>query len=85
MRNSPLNFRPVPLKLSTNKKKRAIVVFAEILQVKFSVFKDGEEKQFIIFNGTGTNHENWFDAARILNSSWIDLKYKSFIHFSLRG
>ena len=64
---------------------RVIVVFALILQVKFSVFKDGEEKHFIIFNGAGTNHTNWFDAARILKSSWIDLKYKSFEHFSLRG
>ena len=75
----------VLLKLSLNKKIRVIVVLVSILQVKFSVFKDGEEKQFIIFDGTGTNHENWFDAARIQKSSWIHLKYHSYYIFSLRG
>ena len=56
-----------------------------LFQVKLSVYKDGEEKHFIVFDGTGTDHVSWFSASKIVSSSWTDLSVQTFNHFSLQG
>ncbi|CAC5397112.1 unnamed protein product [Mytilus coruscus] len=44
------------------------------LLVKVVVYKNGLERAFLNFNGTGTNKTNWFSQERLQNSSFLDLK-----------
>ena len=40
----------------------------------------------LIFDGTGTDYENWFSAERLIDSSWTDLTNGSVIEeFSIKG
>ncbi|XP_060086023.1 uncharacterized protein LOC132565398 [Ylistrum balloti] len=45
--------------------------------VKLSFFKDGEEKRFIVFDGSGRDKMNWMDCDNILYSSYSDLSSAS--------
>ncbi|CAC5391166.1 unnamed protein product [Mytilus coruscus] len=46
----------------------------DIDQVKVVVYKNGLERAFLNFNGTGTDKTNWFSQERLQNSSFLDLK-----------
>ncbi|KAK3106273.1 hypothetical protein FSP39_016496 [Pinctada imbricata] len=48
-------------------------VNANIKMVKVSLFKDGEEVAYIVFNAVGSTKDNWFHNTRILESSWCDV------------
>ncbi|KAJ8309560.1 hypothetical protein KUTeg_014434 [Tegillarca granosa] len=49
-----------------------------ISAVRLSVFKDGQEKQHIVFDATGKNKNNWMDCTKILYSSYTDITSSSF-------
>jgi len=54
--------------------------------VKYSLFKDGSEVAYIVFNGTGSTIEDWFSAIRKLEASWSDLiDRQQFVVFSIKG
>ncbi|CAC5391165.1 unnamed protein product [Mytilus coruscus] len=60
----------------------------DIDQVKVVVYKNGLERAFLDFNGTGTNKTNWFSQERLNNSSYSDLKTASHDYgyfFSVEG
>ncbi|PVD35967.1 hypothetical protein C0Q70_02936 [Pomacea canaliculata] len=54
-------------------------------QVKLVVYKGGQAKQYATFNGAGTNFYNWMTPARLVESSWTDLKSSSTNFFSPAG
>ena len=57
-----------------------------ILQVLFSVYKNGSEVNRIIFNGTGSTNLDWFAPSRVLSSTWTDLTAgQSYRYFSVYG
>ncbi|CAG2217267.1 unnamed protein product [Mytilus edulis] len=49
----------------------------DIDQVKVVVYRNGLERAFLDFNGTGTDKTNWFSQERLQNSSYSDLKNAS--------
>ncbi|XP_025084124.1 uncharacterized protein LOC112558125 isoform X1 [Pomacea canaliculata] len=53
--------------------------------VKLVVYKGGQAKQYATFNGAGTNFYNWMTPARLVESSWTDLKSSSTNFFSPAG
>ena len=57
----------------------------KLVKVEVTGFSD-EIVARLIFNGTGTDNENWFSAKRLLNSTWSDLSNKSYIpKVSIKG
>lgn len=54
-----------------------------LLQVRVSIYKNGVEKAFILFNATGTDKMGWFSPSRIIDSSWIDLKTATKQYFAM--
>ena len=53
--------------------------------MRFSVFREGEEKQYVIFDGLGTDYVNWFSQDKILESSWTNLQHETYNYFSIEG
>ncbi|XP_025084126.1 uncharacterized protein LOC112558125 isoform X3 [Pomacea canaliculata] len=53
--------------------------------VKLVVYKGGQAKQYALFNGTGSTYSNWMTAARLIESSWTDLKSSTTNFFSITG
>ncbi|XP_052765615.1 lactadherin-like [Mya arenaria] len=41
-----------------------------VAMVKYALYKKGNQVAFVIFNATDSNVTNWFQAERILNTSW---------------
>ena len=62
-----------------------IVSYMYNTQVKISLYKEGVEKAYIIFDGKGSNNIDWFDANRILQSSWTDIQEQTIGYFSVHG
>lgn len=55
-------------------------------QVRVSVYVNGIEQMFLLFNGSETNKTNWFDESRLMNSSYSDLnEQKDVSFFSVDG
>jgi len=54
-------------------------------QIRVSIYKNGIEKAYILFNATGSTKENWFTQDRIISSSWTDLKSAPKEMMSLAG
>ena len=42
--------------------------------MRVSIYKNGSEKAYVLFNATGSTKHNWFTSDRIISSSWSDLK-----------
>lgn len=58
----------------------------DIKYVKFALYEQNKEVASVIFNGIGSNIENWFDKNRIIYSSWSDLTINDdYNHFSIAG
>ncbi|XP_025084646.1 uncharacterized protein LOC112558387 [Pomacea canaliculata] len=53
-----------------------------VTQVKLSVYKDGEEKQYAVFDGRDSSYLSWFNEQKLLESSWTDLKTAKKDYFS---
>nr|KAG5692375.1 hypothetical protein BaRGS_007988 [Batillaria attramentaria] len=56
-----------------------------VLRVRVSVYLHGLEKQYVEFNGRGSNYLNWFSRDRIISSSWHDLRTEPQNYFSIKG
>ncbi|XP_052081841.1 uncharacterized protein LOC127719653 isoform X2 [Mytilus californianus] len=50
-------------------------------QVRVSVYVNGIEQIFLLFNGSKTNKTNWFDESRLMNSSYSDLNEQTNVSF----
>jgi hypothetical protein len=60
--------------------------FMNISRVKLVVKHDNEVAAFLLFNGTGSKHLEWFNQSRLLNSSWYDLNASTKLsQFSIDG
>ena len=58
----------------------------KITKVKMSFFEHGKEVALIIFDGEGSDQNNWFSKDRLEASSWCDLNSnRKFNHFSIIG
>ncbi|PVD35965.1 hypothetical protein C0Q70_02934 [Pomacea canaliculata] len=56
-----------------------------IQTVKLVVYKEGQAKQYVVFNGTGSTYSNWMSPTRLVESSWVDLKSSKTNFFSTTG
>ncbi|XP_005096204.1 uncharacterized protein LOC101863664 [Aplysia californica] len=59
--------------------------WANFEQVAFVIYKGGVRVAHVIFDGTGTNYQNWCDSKRIVSSSWTDIKKNGKNFFSVHG
>lgn len=60
--------------------------WSSITQVKYSLYKSGQEVAYAIFNGTGSSFTDWFSRERLMTSSWTEaLTTTSFNFFSIAG
>eukprot|EP00058_Branchiostoma_floridae_P021196 XP_002606686.1 hypothetical protein BRAFLDRAFT_72547 [Branchiostoma floridae] len=59
----------------------------DIKKVKVSLytFSPNMETRDLIFNGTGSNKDNWFSKDRLISSPWTDLKTEPTNYFSIAG
>ncbi|CAC5391150.1 unnamed protein product [Mytilus coruscus] len=58
----------------------------EIDLVRISLYVNGIEMAFLLFNGSETNKTSWFNKSRLINSSYSDLNEDiNFTHFSVDG
>ncbi|CAG2224549.1 unnamed protein product [Mytilus edulis] len=58
----------------------------QINQVRVSVYKNGTERAFFLFNGVGSSKTNWFTKNRLLNTSYTDLDQSTTAnYFSING
>ncbi|CAC5391148.1 unnamed protein product [Mytilus coruscus] len=58
----------------------------QIDQVRVSVYKNGSERAFFLFNGVGSSKTNWFAKNRLLNTSYTDLDQSTTAnYFSISG
>ncbi|XP_035677290.1 uncharacterized protein LOC118416308 [Branchiostoma floridae] len=48
-------------------------------------FSPKMEIRDLIFNGTGSNKDNWFSKSRLISSPWTDLKTEQTNYFSIAG
>lgn len=55
------------------------------MQIRVSIYKNGQEKAWIEFNSIGANQNNWFDPSRIIASSYTDIKTAAKEVFSMMG
>lgn len=44
-----------------------------IFQIKFALFTNGTETLHLIFDGLGTDSQNWFSMSRVIYSPWNDV------------
>ncbi|XP_055889771.1 uncharacterized protein LOC106072155 isoform X1 [Biomphalaria glabrata] len=56
-----------------------------VSEVALVIYKNNVKVKQVIFDGSGTNYINWFDKARVKDSSWIDMKTSSANYFSIDG
>ncbi|CAC5382843.1 unnamed protein product [Mytilus coruscus] len=54
-----------------------------IFQVKVSIYKNGVEKAFMLFNATAADKMRWFTPSRIIDSSWVDLQSTTKQYFAM--
>ncbi|KAL4225331.1 hypothetical protein ACF0H5_016019 [Mactra antiquata] len=59
---------------------------SNIKMVKLALYTEDKEVAYIIFNGENSNSVNWFDASRVISSSWSDVTpTDSYNYFSIVG
>lgn len=57
-----------------------------ITEVKYSLYKNGQEAAYAIFDGAESDAINWFSSTRLLHSSWTDaLTWTPFRYFTIAG
>ncbi|CAH1266452.1 Hypp3377 [Branchiostoma lanceolatum] len=58
-----------------------------IQKVKLSLFTVAPNMEIrdLVFNGTGSNKNNWFSKIRLISSPWTDLKTEQTNFFSIEG
>ncbi|XP_070569232.1 uncharacterized protein [Ptychodera flava] len=44
-----------------------------VREVKLSVYEDGEEKMYMIFDGRGIDKNNWLSKERLISTPYLDL------------
>ncbi|CAC5382849.1 unnamed protein product [Mytilus coruscus] len=54
-----------------------------IFQVRVSIYKNGVEKAFMLFNATAADKMRWFTSSRIIDSSWVDLQSTTKQYFAM--
>ncbi|RUS75955.1 hypothetical protein EGW08_016282 [Elysia chlorotica] len=54
-------------------------------EVLLAVFDKGQMVKRIVFNGHGSTITSWFEASRVILSSWDDMKTQSQNFFSIEG
>ncbi|XP_055889379.1 uncharacterized protein LOC106073842 [Biomphalaria glabrata] len=59
--------------------------WTDISQVALVLFKDNVKVKQVIFDGAGSNYMNWLTKARVLDSSWSDMKTQVSNIFSIDG
>ncbi|CAG2229243.1 unnamed protein product [Mytilus edulis] len=52
-------------------------------KVRVSIYKNGVEKAFMLFNATGADKMSWFTPSRIIDSSWVDLQSSTKQYFAM--
>uniref|UniRef100_A0A2C9M206 Uncharacterized protein n=1 Tax=Biomphalaria glabrata TaxID=6526 RepID=A0A2C9M206_BIOGL len=57
----------------------------DISQVALVLYKDNVKVKQVIFDGAGSNYMNWLTKARVLDSSWSDMKSQVSNIFSIDG
>ncbi|KAK6987276.1 hypothetical protein BgiMline_016964 [Biomphalaria glabrata] len=57
----------------------------DISQVALVLYKDNVKVKQVIFDGAGSNYLNWLTKARVLDSSWSDMKSQIGNIFSIEG
>ncbi|XP_071172354.1 uncharacterized protein [Mytilus edulis] len=72
--NFPGHYKPI---LSNN------WTFLCLDKVRVSIYKNGVEKAFILFNATGSDKMSWFTPSRIIDSSWVDLQSTTKQYFAM--
>ncbi|XP_053374333.1 uncharacterized protein LOC123544905, partial [Mercenaria mercenaria] len=45
----------------------------KISKVRYSIYKDGQEVAWVLFNAVDSTMDNWFDKSRVIDSSYTDL------------
>lgn len=56
-----------------------------IQYVKVGLYSGGIERSVVVFNGTGTTKQSWFNSSLVLKSSYKDLSSAAQYAFSLEG
>ena len=59
--------------------------WANVDEVLFAIYVRGQMVKRVVFNGRGSDYVNWFEASRVIFSSWDDLKTLSHNQFSIKG
>ncbi|CAG2255707.1 unnamed protein product [Mytilus edulis] len=72
--NFPGHYKPI---LSNN------WTFLCLDKVRVSIYKNGVEKAFMLFNATGSDKMSWFTPSRIIDSSWLDLQSSTKQYFAM--
>ncbi|XP_071172213.1 uncharacterized protein [Mytilus edulis] len=72
--NFPGHYKPI---LSNN------WTFLCLDKVRVSIYKNGVEKAFMLFNATGADKMSWFTPSRIIDSSWVDLQSSTKQYFAM--
>ncbi|KAK3785185.1 hypothetical protein RRG08_008525 [Elysia crispata] len=86
--NFPLACLQVTDSGSCNRHFRSKILsnWKSIAYVRFSLFKSGSEVAYVLFNGSGSNRDNWFSKSRILAFTWSPaLLTENFYKFRLIG
>ncbi|GFS16307.1 hypothetical protein ElyMa_003210600 [Elysia marginata] len=65
--------------------KIAMENWTNVDEVLFGVYVKGQMVKRVLFNARDSDYINWFDASRIITSSWTDLKTLSHNIFSISG
>ncbi|XP_071172357.1 uncharacterized protein [Mytilus edulis] len=72
--NFPGHYKPI---LSNN------WTFLCLDKVRVSIYKNGVEKAFMLFNATGSDKMSWFTPSRIIDSSWLDFQSTTKQYFAM--
>ncbi|XP_045179452.1 uncharacterized protein LOC123539046 [Mercenaria mercenaria] len=53
----------------------------KITKVQYSIYKDGKQVAWVLFNAVGSTMDNWFDKSRVIGSSYNDLTSSAAYNF----
>ncbi|XP_055882216.1 uncharacterized protein LOC106072816 [Biomphalaria glabrata] len=60
--------------------------WTNIDKVRVSLFTDGVQAAYMVFNGTSTNRQSWYSQKLVIDSSWTSLKNDNAVaHFDFLG
>ena len=54
-------------------------------EVLFAIYDKGQMVKKVVFNARSSNYVNWFDARKVIDSSWSDLTTRPHNFFSIAG